>query len=83
MKPKVAFSHMYFGTLCNLVFLSSYPLIFFDYSHFSHVWQPSYLIPGPYFPTSYNVTGSDSCESPTGPMSSLTLDGSCQGGFHS
>lgn len=39
MKPKVAFSHMYFGTLCNLVFLSSYPLIFFDYSHLSHVWQ--------------------------------------------
>lgn len=41
VKPKIAFSHLYFGAFCNLVFLSSYPLIFFDYSRFSPVWQPS------------------------------------------
>lgn len=28
MKPKIAFSHLYFGAFCNLVFLNPYPLFF-------------------------------------------------------
>ena len=53
MNPKIALFSSIFGALCNLVFLSSYTLIFFDYSRFSSCLAA--FKPGPCFPTSWNL----------------------------
>lgn len=81
MKPQIAFPHLHFGASCNLVFLSSSPLIFFDYSCFCQVWQPSYqdhiFLPPEPLPVSCSY------ESPQFPSFSLPLVDSCWGGVHS
>lgn len=53
MNPKIALFSSIFGALCNLVFLSSYTLIFFDCSRFSSCLAA--FKPGPRFPTSWNL----------------------------